>query len=51
VKLGIRRLDPALAPFAWSRAAIWGVAILFAFWLRPDHPRAHGPTPGGHGYW
>jgi hypothetical protein len=47
----IRRLDPALSVFAWSRIAIWTVAILFAFWLRPDHPRAHGPTPGGHGYW
>ena len=46
-----RRLDPALAPFAWSRAAIWAAAILFAFWLRPDRPRLHGPTPGGSGYW
>lgn len=51
MRLALRRLDPALAPFAWSRAAIWGAAILFAFWLRPDHPRAHGPTPGGAGYW
>src|SRR5581483_4045952 len=46
-----RRLDPALVPFLWSRAAIWGAAILFAFWLAPDRPRRHGPTPGGNGYW
>jgi hypothetical protein len=51
VRLARRRLDPALAPFAWSRAAIWAAAVLFAFWLQPDHTRAHGPTPGGFGYW
>jgi Mannosyltransferase (PIG-V) len=51
VRVAPRRLDPALAPFAWSRAAIFGFAALIAYWLSPDHPRAHGPTPGGHGYW
>jgi len=51
VRVALRRLDPAIVPFAWSRAAIWGLAALVAFWLSPDHPRAHGPTPGGHGYW
>src|SRR5262249_40952976 len=51
VRVALRRLDPAIAPFAWSRAAIWGLAALVAVWLSPDHPRAHGPTPGGHGYW
>ncbi len=51
MRLARRSLDPALAPFLWSRAAIWAGAILFYFWLRPDHPYAHGPTPGGHGYW
>ena len=25
--------------------------MIVAIWLSPDHPRAHGPTPGGHGYW
>jgi hypothetical protein len=51
MRLARRWLDPALAPFLCSRAAIWGGAVLFYFWLRPDHPNAHGPTPGGHGYW
>jgi len=51
VRVALRRLDPAIAPFVWSRAAIWGLAALVALWLSPDHPRAHGPTPGGHGYW
>ena len=46
-----RSLDPALAPFLWSRAAIWAGAVLFYYWLRPDHQNAHGPTPGGRGYW
>jgi Mannosyltransferase (PIG-V) len=51
VRVALRRLDPALVPFAWSRAAIWGLAAIVAASLSPDHPRAHGPTPGGHGYW
>jgi hypothetical protein len=51
VRVALRRIDPAIAPFAWSRAAIWALAALVAFWLSPSHPRAHGPTPGGHGYW
>jgi hypothetical protein len=51
MRLARRSFDPALAPFLWSRAAIWAGAILFYFWLRPDHPNKHGPTPGGHGYW
>jgi hypothetical protein len=46
-----RRFDPALVPFLWSRTAIWAAAVLLYFSLRPDRPRAHGPTPGGHGYW
>jgi hypothetical protein len=49
--VALRRLDPALVPFAWSRAAVWGLAALVAAVLSPDRPRAHGPTPGGHGYW
>jgi Mannosyltransferase (PIG-V) len=51
VRVALRRLDPAIVPFAWSRAAIWGLAAAVAAWLAPDQPRAHGPTPGGHGYW
>jgi hypothetical protein len=51
MRQALRRLDPAFSIFVWSRAAIWAAAILFAFWLKPDQPRAHGPTPGGHGYW
>jgi Mannosyltransferase (PIG-V) len=51
VRVALRRLDPAIVPFAWSRAAIWGLAAIVAATLSPDHPRAHGPTPGGHGYW
>jgi len=34
-----------------SRAAVWLIAAVAAAALAPDHPRAHGPTPGGHGYW
>jgi Mannosyltransferase (PIG-V) len=51
VRVGRRRLDPALAPFAWSRAAIWAAAVIFAAAFSPDRPRVHGPTPGGSGYW
>jgi Mannosyltransferase (PIG-V) len=46
-----RRIDPALSPFFWSRAAIWALAVVFVFAFEPDSPRRHGPTPGGHGYW
>jgi hypothetical protein len=47
----VRRLDPALVPFAWSRAAIWAFAAIVGYAFAPDRPRAHGPTPGGKGYW
>ena len=51
MRVGRRRLDPALAPFALSRAAIWAAAVVFAAAFSQDRPRAHGPTPGGGGYW
>jgi hypothetical protein len=46
-----RRIDPALVPFAVTRAAIWIFAVIVAYGFAPDTPRTHGPTPGGSGYW
>lgn len=51
MRVGRRRLDPGLLPFAWSRAAIFAAAAIFALALGPGHGPARGPTPGGSGYW